>query len=254
MHRASRPSVRPSTTSQKTANTSPIAAQPADGPGELQALIGKLPPALREQAFTHSSWAEQRSSSYERLEFLGDSVLGLAIAEATHERFPEHSEGQLAKLRRSRRESPELCRGRPASRSRRSTGGAWAVVAERGARTALDEPQCHRGRARGCTRCAVHRVRVRVDPQRHRWRVRRLNSSTPSIHTSITRRSFRECLARAGRQVRYAVVSVDGPPHERAFTCAALVDDEEYGLGAGASKKEAEQAAARLALERLQAG
>jgi ribonuclease-3 len=62
---------------------------------------------------------------------------------------------------------------------------------------------------------------------------------------------LQERLARAGRQVQYVVVAVDGPPHQRAFTCAALIDGEEHGAGAGPSKKEAEQAAARRALARL---
>ena len=49
--------------------------------------------------FTHSSWAPDRASSYERLEFLGDSVLELAIARALFERYPDFSEGRLAKIR-----------------------------------------------------------------------------------------------------------------------------------------------------------
>ena len=50
-------------------------------------------------AFTHSSWVERRQTSYERLEFLGDSVLGLAIAQHLYERFPDRPEGDLAKVR-----------------------------------------------------------------------------------------------------------------------------------------------------------
>jgi ribonuclease III len=49
--------------------------------------------------FTHSSWAPDRTSSYERLEFLGDSVLELAIARALYDRHPEFSEGRMAKIR-----------------------------------------------------------------------------------------------------------------------------------------------------------
>ena len=49
--------------------------------------------------FTHSSFAPDRASSYERLEFLGDSVLELAVARALYERYPELTEGRLAKIR-----------------------------------------------------------------------------------------------------------------------------------------------------------
>ncbi len=62
---------------------------------------------------------------------------------------------------------------------------------------------------------------------------------------------LQEELARRARSVSYAVVEVEGPPHERTFTCAAVVDGEESGTGRGPSKKAAEQAAARQALEKV---
>ena len=62
---------------------------------------------------------------------------------------------------------------------------------------------------------------------------------------------LQEALARQKRQVVYVVVSVEGPAHDRLFTCAALIDGEQYGVGTGRSKKAAEQEAARQALERL---
>ena len=62
---------------------------------------------------------------------------------------------------------------------------------------------------------------------------------------------LQEALARAGRSVAYAVLEVDGPPHERTFTCAANIDGQELGIGRGPSKKAAEQEAARQALKRL---
>ena len=65
---------------------------------------------------------------------------------------------------------------------------------------------------------------------------------------------LQEELARQGRGVSYTVVDVEGPPHERLFTSAAMVDGEEAGTGRGASKKAAEQAAAREALAKIRAG
>ena len=62
---------------------------------------------------------------------------------------------------------------------------------------------------------------------------------------------LQEELARRGRQVSYSVLDVKGPPHDRTFTCAAVIDGEEAGVGKGRSKKAAEQAAARQALDRL---
>jgi ribonuclease-3 len=62
---------------------------------------------------------------------------------------------------------------------------------------------------------------------------------------------LQEALARTGRSVFYAVLEVSGPPHERTFTAAATVEGERLGVGSGRSKKDAEQEAARQALEVL---
>ncbi len=64
---------------------------------------------------------------------------------------------------------------------------------------------------------------------------------------------LQEALARLGRSVAYSVLDVDGPPHDRTFTCAAVIDGEEAGLGKGPSKKAAEQEAAREALAKITA-
>jgi len=62
---------------------------------------------------------------------------------------------------------------------------------------------------------------------------------------------LQELLARTGRTVSYEVLETSGPAHDRHFRCAALVDGEQAGAGEGATKKEAEQAAAGKALGRL---
>jgi ribonuclease III len=62
---------------------------------------------------------------------------------------------------------------------------------------------------------------------------------------------LQEALARLGRSVSYNVLDVDGPPHDRTFTCAAMIDGEEVGVGKGPSKKAAEQEAAREALAKI---
>jgi ribonuclease-3 len=62
---------------------------------------------------------------------------------------------------------------------------------------------------------------------------------------------LQEMLARTGSHVTYVEVSTAGPPHERSFTCAAVIDGEEFGRGEGGTKKAAEQEAARQALGKL---
>src|SRR4051795_8003726 len=88
MPRRSRPSGKPSTTSPRISKGR-----------TLRELIDALPPERAAAVFTHSSWAADRTASYERLEFLGDSVLELAVARTLYDRFPEFNEGRMAKVR-----------------------------------------------------------------------------------------------------------------------------------------------------------
>src|SRR5262249_56126397 len=84
----------------RAASTSgPSSSAPRGNVTRLAKLIDRLPEARAEQVYTHASWATDRASSYERLEFLGDSVLELAIARELYERYPDFSEGRLAKIR-----------------------------------------------------------------------------------------------------------------------------------------------------------
>ncbi len=64
---------------------------------------------------------------------------------------------------------------------------------------------------------------------------------------------MQEALAKSGRTVSYAVLDVEGPPHDRQFVCAAQIDGEELGKGTGRTKKDAEQAAAKQAIAALSA-
>ncbi len=68
------------------------------GPEALRELLDKLPLTMRRQALTHSSWVDHRADSYGRLAFLGDSVLGLAIAEHLFSRYPRADIGRLTKM------------------------------------------------------------------------------------------------------------------------------------------------------------
>ena len=73
-----------------------------------------------------------------------------------------------------------------------------------------------------------------------------------ALNTHVDHKTeLQEALARSGRQVSYVVLSAEGPPHERRYTCAAVVDGVELGVGEGQSKKAAEQEAARGALEKV---
>jgi ribonuclease-3 len=78
----------------------------------------------------------------------------------------------------------------------------------------------------------------------------------PRIEEALTddvdnKTALQEELAKRGQRVEYVTLGTDGPPHDRTFRCAAMVDGEQVGSGTGRTKKDAEQEAAREALERL---
>jgi ribonuclease-3 len=200
--------------------------------------------------FTHTSWALVRESSYERLEFLGDSVLELAIARALYDRFPEASEGQLAKIR--------------AHVVSRQSCAAVARELDLGARLAeraqeVPPPELQRiSRSRNVLAALLEAAIAAVyleygfemvtgaiveafDDRIEFARTGHVDSKT----------DLQEALARSGRQVQYAVLSVDGPAHDRRFVCAATIDAEQLGVGTGSTKKAAEQEAAAQALAAL---
>jgi ribonuclease-3 len=216
----------------------------------LGALIDDLSPERRDQVFTHTSWAPSRSSSYERLEFLGDSVLELAIARALFDRFPEASEGRLAKIR-AHVVSRQSCAG-----VARELG-----LGERLALRAQDVPGAELqriSRSRNVL-AALLEAAIAAAYLEHGFEaveraiVEAFSSRIEYARTSHVdnKTELQEALARTGRTVEYVVLEVNGPPHERRFVCAALVDGERIGSGRGSTKKAAEQEAAAEVLASL---
>jgi ribonuclease-3 len=216
---------------------------------ELRALVSALPPELARRAFTHSSWTEDRAESYERLEFLGDGVLGLAVAEELCRRFPDVDEGRLAKLRAhvvSRRSCAVVARvldlgaDLERERERRELEPA-GLGTNRNVLAALLEAVVGAAFvAHGYERTAA----AVVDAFRERIAYA---SETYVDHKT----ELQEQGARRGRSVSYELMDSEGPPHRRRFTTVALVDGVVLGTGSGPSKKMSEQVAAREALGRL---
>jgi ribonuclease-3 len=218
----------------------------------LAELIAALPDGLRRQALTHSSWSEDRTESYERLAYLGDSVLALVVARDLVERFPEVDAGGLTKIHNQAvsgvscaevgRELsvPAMLRGNePAEMA----AGIPAEVLLSGERPLPEATEALIGAcflAFGFERAAAAvatAFEARIE------------------HAAETRIDFKsalqELLARRRARVSYEVIAESGPPHRRKFEVAALVDSERVGKGEGRSKKAAEQAAAEQALKRL---
>jgi ribonuclease-3 len=201
---------------------------------------------------THSSWTERRSESYERLAFLGDSVLGLAVTAHLYpvleaDRF---GAGELSKVRAQvvsgrscfavaeRLELPEaLAASAPAGMEHvgRSLAGVEHVISD-----ALE------GVIGACF--LTYGFEDTADAV--------IDAFAPEIDAALSqpldfKSALQERLARDGRTVLYEVTSSTGPPHAPTFRVEARVSGDSLGSGQGRSKKEAEQRAAREALELL---
>jgi ribonuclease-3 len=219
---------------------------------ELAALVDELPAELRRQALTHSSWTERRIDSFERLAFLGDSVLGLSVATEVFERFAGTVAGGLTKIHNQavsgvscaevgrRLGVPEmLLENEPED----MTGAIPAEILLDGERPVPEATEALIGAcylAFGFERTAaavVAAFEARIE------------------HASENRIDFKsalqELLARRGARVSYEVIDATGPPHRRTFEVEAVVDSESIGVGTGRSKKAAEQVAAEQALLKL---
>jgi ribonuclease-3 len=201
--------------------------------------------------FTHSSWAPDRTSSYERLEFLGDSVLELAVARALYERYPDFTEGRMAKIR-----SHVVSRASCSVVAREL--GLGQRLAERGEEIAPAEELERLSRNRNVLAALLEASLAALYLQHGFESIREavVAAFDGRIQYALTshvdhKTELQEELARRGLQVVYNVLDVKGPPHDRLFTCAAIIDGKEVGVGRGRSKKAAEQDAAREALDRL---
>ena len=180
-------------------------------------------------------------------------MLELAIAQALYERYPDSSEGGLAKIR-----SHVVSRASCAVVSREL--GLGAKLAEWGSRVAPREELERLARNRNVLAALLEASLAALYLQHGFEPIRQpiVAAFDGRINYALTthvdhKTELQEQLARQGRQVAYSVLNVEGPPHERTFTCAAIIDGKEVGVGTGRSKKDAEQAAAREALDRLAA-
>jgi ribonuclease-3 len=216
-------------------------------------MLDELPEELARQAVMHASWTERRAESYERLAFLGDSVLGLAVTTHLFPRLAadEFGAGRLTKIR-AQAVSGRSCRAVAErldipARMRAvapEDGGGQAIESlvqtERVLASAIEAVigACYLARGYEATAEAV------------------VEAFAPEITEALEnpadfKSALQERLARRGAVVTYEVTAELGPPHDRVFEVLATVGGAEVGRGSGRSKKDAEQAAAAAALESL---
>ena len=220
----------------------------------LDALGVELPEDLLTLAVTHRSYAYEHGGlpTNERLEFLGDAVLGLTITDELFHRHPDRSEGDLAKLRASVVNTHALADvGRHLTdeglgahlllgRGEMNTGGAdkSSILAD-GMESLLGAVYLHHGI--GVARDVI--LRLFGD----------LLDTAPTLGAGLDwKTSLQELTAARNLGSPSYVVTSTGPDHDKEFTAVVFVMDTEYGTGIGRSKKEAEQKAAAAAWNALE--
>lgn len=208
--------------------------------------------SLLRLALTHRSVSSEEPSrnDNERLEFLGDAVLQLIITDLLYDTYPHLAEGQMAKVR-----AAVVSRGSLSETARALSLGEHIELSSSEEATGGRDKDSILADALEALIGAVY-LDGGLEPARQMvlslWSDRVADRSRqPGVKDYKTR--LQELAARAGHRPVYTVVGA-GPDHDRRFSAVVAVDGTDYGTGDGKSKKEAEQAAARVALEELSRG
>jgi ribonuclease III len=221
-------------------------------PESLEDLLAELPEDVLRQAFTHASWVGQRADSYERLAFLGDVVLSLAVSNHLYPRFESYGAGRLTKVRAQAVSGPSCARvalglGVPDELRAAAPEGTTGRSAEMlvGSERVLASV-CEAVIGAAYLAFGFDRTAPAVVESFKREIEEALEH--PVDYKSV----LQERLARRAEVVIYRTVSEEGPAHDRSFIAVAEVAGEELGRGEGKTKKGAEQEAALQALDALE--
>ena len=206
---------------------------------------------LLQNALSHSSYANERwhdsLKSNERLEFLGDSVLGMLVAEHLYRTFPDRLEGELTRMR-----ADMVCEKTLAKVANRLDLGRHLMLGkgeESGGGRNRDSiladavesvlAACYLD---GGMDAAVQFVQKFI----------LVNVPVTKLHNADYKTALQELVQQKKNQViAYRLVGESGPDHDKQFRVEVTLNDEVVGVGTGSSKKRAEQAAAQAAIEKL---
>ena len=224
--------------------------------GELQKKLGyKFKDiSMLETALSHSSYVNerkrQRAASNERLEFLGDSILGMTVAKLIYVKYPTMSEGRMTRLR-----AELVCEK------------SLAALAEK-----LDLGKCillgygeekSGGRKRpsilaDAVEAILASVYLEAGPKKIETLVARHLmplTETSKVESTDHKSALQERVQiKPDQALSYHMTGESGPDHQKSFTMEVRLNGESIGNGSGPTKKKAEQNAAKSALERLSGG
>lgn len=226
-------------------------------PEKLQQLLNKLnwevrEAGLYEQALTHSSFAHERgdrNGHNERLEFLGDAVLELIISDYLYHIYPHFPEGKLTKLR-----ADLVCEASLAKLAYRLELGQYLRL---GKGEAAGGGSSRPSLLADAVEALIGALFLDLGLERCRACVLDLfHPILQDLREGVLRRDYKTLLqeytqARYAATPEYRIVNESGPDHDKTFEAQVLIGADPIGRGAGHSKKEAEQAAAREAWNTL---
>lgn len=210
-------------------------------------------PKLLETALTHSSFANERhdsgEESYERLEFLGDSILGHITADYLYHHEPPIPEGRMTRLR-----AELVCEQSLHRIAQRLELGKYMRLGKGEERThGRERPSILADMVESILAAMYLDSGSLEEPRRFILNELLLQADLGEQHRSEDyKTALQEIIQRRPNQViSYEMVGQSGPDHDKTFVFRVLVNGAPLGEGSGRSKKEAEQMAAREALESL---
>ena len=221
----------------------------------LQQILGVSfkDPSLLEQALVHSSYINENPgsalTSNERLEFLGDAVLGSVIAEKLYHDLPSFTEGEMTKLR-----ATLVCRDTLAQAARAIGLGDYLYLGKGEEASGGQHKPVNLAGALEAVIAAIYLDQGAATAKD--FILRLFNKELQKVVSQGAEVNYKSQLqeliqAREQQTPAYHVIEATGPDHDRRFTVEVKVGDTVLGRGSGRSKKEAETEAARSALERL---
>ena len=204
--------------------------------------------SLLKQAVTHTSYANQNRGSgpfNERLEFLGDAVLSLISADFLYKKFPSMAEGDLTKLR-----SSLVCTASLSEYARRIKLGDYLLLGKGELATGGNERDSNLENAFEALIAAVY-LDGGIDKAR-RFVLRFLDDSVETHHISFKdyKTKLQEIVQESHEEtLNYVITKESGPDHDKRYEVEVHLNSNVIGKGKGRSKKQAEQEAAKQALQ-----
>ncbi len=206
---------------------------------------------LLQNALTHSSYANERwhdsLMSNERLEFLGDSILGMVVADYLYRNFPQRPEGELTKMR-----ADMVCEASLAQVAHQIKLGDHLLLGHG------EEQGGGRDRASilaDATESVIAACYLDGGMEAAKAFIETFilcNVPTGRLHNKDHKTALQELIQqRKNQTLTYTLVGERGPDHDKEFSVEVSLNGRPIGTGVGSSKKRAEQDAARVALEKL---